>query len=473
MAESVDIVKKSLIRKSSSESNVLDYGKLPPQAKELEEAVLGAVMIEESAVHEVIEIIRSPEVFYVDAHHHIWVAIAMLYHQHSKIDLLTVTEQLKKNGKLDTAGGPFYIAQLTNKVGSAANVEYHARILTEKYTARQMIAISTEINRDAYDDTTDVFELVDRASADIEAINLDLSGQGQMMFQDIVLNEVDKIRAAATSGNYITGTPTYSDILDRNLLGFQDENLIIIAGRPAMGKTSVAWQIGINQAKHDIPVGFFTLEMSDKELVHKMISAEIGVDTKTVRKGGMKLEEWQRLDASLPRMSSYPIYMNDRAGITINQLMAISRNWVRKHGVKVIYIDYIGKITTSDKKFGTREQEVSHISGQLKNLAKQLKIPVVLLSQLSREVEKRGGDKRPILADLRESGAVEQDADVVIFIYRPEYYGITTDKDTGQQLPKGYTELDIAKYRQGEPGIARWIFEAEYSRFNDYQSTPF
>jgi replicative DNA helicase len=475
MAGPVDIIKKTQIRKSVSDSNLLDYGKLPPQVKELEEAVLGAIMLEESAIHDVIEIIKTPEAFYLDAHQRIWRAMTALYHSHTNIDLLTVTEQLRKNGELEAAGGPFYVAQLTNKIGSSANIEDHSRIVIERYTARQMIAISSEVIKDAYEDTTDVFELVNKASAEIEAVNLELSGQGQMMFQDIVLSEVEKIRAAATSGNYITGVPTYSDVLDKHLLGFQEENLIIVAGRPGMGKTSVAWHIAINQAKHNIPVGFFSLEMSDRELIHKMISAEILVDTKTVRKGGMKHEEWQRLDSSLTRMSSYPIYMNDRAGISINQLMAVGRNWIRKYGVKVIYIDYIGKISTSDtkEKFGTREQQVSYISGQLKNFAKQMKTPVVLLSQLSREVEKRGGDKRPILSDLRESGAVEQDADVVVFCYRPEYYGINTDSVTGNILPAGYTELDIAKYRHGEPGTARWIFEPQYSRFSDFNPEPF
>lgn len=464
----IDLVKKSLIRRTTSEYGSADYGKLPPQAKEMEEAVLGAVMIEENAIYEVADMIKVPDVFYVDAHQRIWKAILALFRNHSKIDLLTVTEQLKKHGELDAAGGPFYIAQLTNKIGSAANVADHALYLVEKYTARQLISISAETTKNAYEDTVDTFELLDKTLGDLETINQDLTGQGQKVFYDMVVDETEKLRAAAHSGEYITGVPTYSAALDKALLGLQPENLVVVAGRPGMGKTSVVWHIAIQQAKNKRPVGFFSMEMSDRELIHKMIAAEITVDTKTVRKGGMKAEEWSRLDSKLDGIANLPIFMNDRAGLTINQIIAISRNWVRKHDVQVIYIDYIGKIKTTDaKKFGTREQEVSNISGQLKDLAKSLKIPVVVLSQLSRAVEQRGGDKRPILSDLRESGAVEQDADVVIFCYRPEYYGIETGED-GEAYPKGYTELDIQKYRHGDPGTARWIFEAKYSRFRDF-----
>lgn len=468
----VELVKKSLLRKTTSDSGAIDYGKLPPQAKELEEAVLSAVLIEAGAIHDVVEIIKTEDVFYLDSHQRIWRAIKALYLSHSPIDLLTVTEKLKKHGELDAAGGPFYVAQLSNKVNSAANVEYHARVLAEKWVARKLISISTEIQKAAYEDTTDIFELLDSAGTLIDAVNLDISGQGQKAFSDSVMETAQQMRHANDTKEFITGTPTFSPVLDHALLGLQKGNLVVIAGRPGMGKTTVAWHIALNQAKQGIPIGFFSLEMSDKELIHKMISADISVVTDKVRKGDLELDQWLRFDSRIGNMADLPIQMNDRAGLSINQIISIAKNWVRKHKVEVIYIDYIGKIRTNEgKKYGTREQEVSFISGALKDFAKQMNIPVVVLSQLSRAVEQRGGDKRPILSDLRESGAVEQDADVVIFCYRPEYYGLESDSN-GQRYERGYTELDIQKYRHGQPGMVPWIFEAKYSRFYDQGDLP-
>lgn len=464
----IETVKKSLIRKPSGTDSVLDYGKLPPQAKEVEEAVLGAILIEEAAIHDVVEIIKTPEVFYVDTHQRIWRAVKALYTVHSKIDLLTVVEQLKKHGELDAAGGVYSIAQLTNKIGSAANIEYHARIIVEMYVKRVLITSCTEVIKSAYEDTSDAFELVDHALSLIEVISTDFTGQAERIYGDLFLDEVDKLRTANAKGDHITGLETFSAALDKHLLGFQPGNLIVIAGRPGMGKTSVAWHLALAQARNHQPVGFFSLEQKDRELIHKHIAAEITVDSKEVRKGDLSIEQWGRLDKALPRITGYPIHLIDKAGLTITQMLAIARNWVRKHGVKCIYIDYIGKIRTGgEKKFGTREQEVSHISGALKDFANNMNIPVVVLAQLSREVEKRGGDKRAILSDLRESGSIEQDADLVIFPYRPEYYGFDTDEN-GERYQRGYCELDIAKYRQGEPGIVRWIFEAKYSRYYDY-----
>lgn len=464
------ILKKALYRKGQTPE--AEFGKLPPQVTELEEAVLGAVMIEAQAMFDVVEILKSPDDFYVGSHRLIWKACQQLFHAHTNIDLLTVTEQLRRNGDLEAAGGAFFVSQLTNKIGSAANVEYHARIVLEKSLARRLINVSTQATNFAYDDTTDIFELIDSTGSEIEAINLDLSGQGQKSFSDIVAGEYQVLKEAQRSGNTVTGLPTFTS-LDRALLGLQPDNLIILAGRPAMGKTSVAWQMALNQARNNIPVGFFSLEMSNRQLIHKLISAEIGVNSHNVRSANMQLEEWQRLDTAVGHMCSYPIYMNDTGGISLLQLQSVARNWVRKHGVKVIYIDYIGKITCNDKKFGSREQEISHISGSIKNLAKQLHIPIVLLSQLSRKVEDRGGEKKPQLSDLRDSGAIEQDADIVLFPYRPEYYGFTNDSD-GNTYPKGYTQIIIAKYREGEPNTkVNWIYEAEFSRFEDLNNAPF
>jgi replicative DNA helicase len=458
--------RKSLMREVA---NVMDYGKLPPQAQDLEEAVLGAVMIEEGVIHDIIEIVHSPEIFYNDKHKLIWKAIKQIYYTHTKIDLLTVTEQLKKNGDLESAGGPFYIAQLTNKVASAANSDVHARIVTEKFIARELIKISTNTTKDAYDDTADVFELLNTAALEIENINLQLTSEGQQSYIDMVAEEVEKLRNAANTGDYITGITTGSNKLDKQLLGFQPGNLIIIAGRPSMGKTSVALHFATQQLKQGIPVGFFSLEMGKEEIIQKQLSAEISVDSQTLRKGGLKKEEWNRLDDRMKYILSFPFQLNDTAGLSIAKIRAISRNWVRKHGVKIIYIDYLQLIQgEGEKKFSNREAEISHISRLLKRMAKELKIPVVALSQLSRSVETRGGDKRPMLSDLRESGAIEQDADVVMFCYRPEYYHIPND-DEGNPYPANYMELILAKYRNGGTGTIRQIFEKEYSRLYDYE----
>lgn len=449
-----------------------DYGKIPPQSRELEEAVLGAILLEQNAISEAMEVIRTADVFYVDANQRIWRAMASLYHENKQIDTLTVTERLKRHENLEAAGGIHYLITLTSKIGSAAHIGQHSRILVEKYILRKIITIGTNAITQAFNDSTDAIELLGFIGNQFDAVNMELSGQGEKTWSDSVIEEVDSMRAAAESGDYMLGVPTHSDVIDRNTLGLQPKNLIIIAGRPGMGKTSLAWDIALKQAKNGLPVGFFTLEMADKELIRKALSAELSMDTKTIQKGGLTRDKWQKLDSILPNLIEYPIYLCDSAGIGINELKAKARNWVRKFGVKVIYIDYIGKINTADtgQRYGTREQEVSYISGQLKNLAKSLNIPVVALSQLSRAVETRGGDKRPMLSDLRESGAIEQDADMVWFPYRPEYYGITTG-ESGEMLPEGFTEVDIAKYRNGNPGKVQLIFEAEFNRFIDYKHT--
>lgn len=453
-------------------SETIDYGKIQPQSRELEEIVLGAILLEKDAIHEAIEVIRTPDVFYINAHGIIWQAMVSIYHENGQIDSITVSERLKKQGKLDEIGGAYYLIQICSKIGSAANITQHCRLLTEKYILRKIITIGNMAITQAYNDTSDAIELLGAITGQFDYINMELSGQGDKSWSVSVIEEVDSMRAAAESGDYMLGVPTHSDVIDRNTLGLQPKNLIIIAGRPGMGKTSLAWDIALKQAKNGLPVGFFTLEMADKELIRKALSAELSMDTKTIQKGGLTRDKWQKLDSILPDLIEYPIYLCDSAGIGINELKAKARNWVRKFGVKVIYIDYIGKINTADtgQRYGTREQEVSYISGQLKNLAKSLNIPVVALSQLSRAVETRGGDKRPMLSDLRESGAIEQDADMVWFPYRPEYYGITTG-ESGEMLPEGFTEVDIAKYRNGNPGKVQLIFEAEFNRFIDYKHT--
>jgi len=455
-----------LIKRNAPET---DFGKLPPQARQLEEVLLGAIMTEDSAIHDVIELIKTEAFFYVDAHQRIYKAIQTLYYGHVPIDLLTVTEQLKRQGDLDAIGGPLYLVQLSNSISSSAHVAEHARIIIEKYIMRKLIAVSNEVSRDAYCETTDVFDLLDRAGNEVENINLMLRGQKNESFANRVLHAAQMLKDAANTGAYITGVPTYSAKLDGQLLGFQSGDLVVVAARPGMGKTSMVWHIAKMQARHQVPVGFFSLEMNDRQLINKMFASETQIDLRTVARGGLKREEWQRFDHAAEQMMNWPIHLDDTGAIPIHQLIAVAKNWVRKHGVKIIYIDYIQLITTGEglKKFGNREQEVSYISGKLKATAKELNIPIVALSQLSRAPETRS-DKRPMLSDLRESGAIEQDADIVIFPFRPGYYGIETDH-TGSIYPDGYTELDIAKFRNGEPVVVRWIFEPGISRFRDYE----
>lgn len=448
-----------------------DFGKVPPQSLEAEEAVLGAVLLEDQAMHELTEIIKTEQVFYKNAHQQIWRAMKMLHISHSRIDTITVSEQLKKLGTIEEAGGAYYLIQLTNKIGSAANVAYHARILVENYIKREIIKASSEMIGKAYDETTDAIDLLGYSASAIEEVNLYIQGQAVKDWAETVADEADRLRTAGITGETVTGVPTGSETLDRHMLGWQPGNLIIIAGRPGMGKTTVAWHIARNQLKQGIPVGFVSLEMKDRELIRKMFSAEIQVDSQKLRRGDLADWQWGKLDDKLPDMMAYPIQMEDRAGITISQLEAKIKYWIRKHKIQAVYIDLIGKIVASDgnQKFFNREAEISHISGRLKILAGNMNIPIILLAQLSRRVEERT-DKRPVLSDLRDSGAIEQDADIVIFPYRPGYYGIETDED-GQRYPENVTLLDIAKYRDGAPDcVIKWIFEPQYSNFYDYNA---
>ena len=441
---------------------------LPPQIIPAEEAILGAILTEPEAMNDVAELIKTPEVFYVDAHQRIYKAIITLCREHKPIDVLTVTEQLKKNGDLEASGGTLYLVQLSNNIGTSAHIAEHARLIIEKHILRKLISIANELSRDAYLDTADALNLLDRAGNQVDAVNLTLRGQGQASFNQRVLNTAQALKDAANSGTYITGVPTFSHKLDKQLLGLQPSDFIVIAARPAMGKTSIVWHMAGMQARNNIPVGFFSLEMNDRQLINKMLSSETEIDLKTLQRGGMMYDEWQRFDRATEAVSNWPVYLDDTGAISIHQLIAVAKNWVRKHGVKVIYIDYIQLITTADagRKFGSREQEVSYISAKLKATAKELNIPIVALAQLSRGPETRT-DKRPLLSDLRESGAIEQDADIVIFPFRPQYYGLETDH-TGSPYPEGYTELDIAKYRNGEPVIVPWLFQPRINRFCDY-----
>ena len=469
MAEPIDIVKKSLIRKSTPEVNMSDYGKLPPQVKELEEAVLGAVMIEQNAINEVIDILKD-ESFYVDSHQRIWRAIRLLFQNQAPIDLLTVTEQLKKNGDLDAVGGPFYVAQLTNKVGSAANVEYHSRLIAEKYIQRQLISTSSEIIKDAYEDSTDVFDLLDKAEKNLFSIAENSLKRNSEDIGSIIMGELKEIdiRMNNSADEHVNGVASGFIDLDRTTGGWQKSDLIILAARPAMGKTSFTLALARNAAvDHKKAVAVFSLEMSSVQLVQRLISMETHIPSDKIRKGNLEQYEYQILTSKIDNLKNSKIFIDDTPAINVFELRSKCRRLKQQHDIQLVVIDYLQLMSGSidGKHGGNREQEISQISRSLKGLAKELQIPVIALSQLSRAVETRGGDKKPILSDLRESGAIEQDADIVIFLYRGEYYGL--EQDANGNPTKDIAEVIIAKHRNGPVKTVRTRFISKFAKFEN------
>ena len=468
MADPIEIVKKSFVRKTSSESNVLDYGKLPPQVKELEEAVLGAVMIEQNAINDISDILKD-ESFYVDSHQRIWRAIRLLYQNQAPIDLLTVTEQLKKNGELEAAGGPFYIAQLTNKIGSAANVEYHARLIAEKYIQRQLISTSTDVIKDAYEDTTDVFELLDRAEKNLFSIAENNLKRNSEAISDLLMEELKEIDVRMNNTeDHLNGVPSGFFDLDKMTGGWQRSDLIIVAARPAMGKTAFTLALARNAAiDHKKPIAIFSLEMSSVQLVQRMISMETQIPSDKIRRGNLEEYEYRILTSKIDNLKNAQLFIDDTPAINVFELRSKCRRLKQQHDIQMIIIDYLQLMsgTVDGKGNGNREQEISQISRSLKGLAKELGIPVIALSQLSRAVETRGGDKKPILSDLRESGAIEQDADIVIFLYRGEYYGLEQDAE-GNPV-KDIAEVIVAKHRNGPVGSVRTRFINKFAKFEN------
>lgn len=467
MANPIDIAKKSFVRKNTGESNALEFGKLPPQVKELEEVVLGAVMIEENAINEVVDILKDDS-FYVDAHQRIWRAIRLLFQNQAPIDLLTVTEQLKKNGDLEAVGGAFYIAQLTNKVGSAANVEYHARLIAEKHIQRMLISTSTEIITEAYEDTTDVFELLDKAEKNLFSIAENNLKRNSEDISSLLMTELKEIDVRmANSEDHLNGVPSGFIDLDRATGGWQKSDLIILAARPAMGKTAFTLALARNASvDHKRPVAVFSLEMSSAQLVQRLISMETHIPAEKIRRGSLEQYEYQILTSKIDNLRNAPIFIDDTPAINVFELRSKCRRLKQQHDIQMVVIDYLQLMSGSvDNKGGNREQEISQISRALKSLAKELEIPVIALSQLSRAVETRGGDKKPILSDLRESGAIEQDADIVVFLYRGEYYGIDTDADG--QSTKDIAEVIIAKHRNGPVTTVRTRFINRFAKFEN------
>ena len=427
----------------------LQKGKLPPQAVDLEEVVLGAMMIDKKGVDEVIDILQ-PEAFYKESHQLIFNSIISLFEKQEPIDIKTVSFQLKKDGNLNTVGGDYYLIELSQKVSSSAHIEFHSRIILQKFIQRKLISISNEIIEDSYDETSDVFDLLDKAESRIYDISQRNLKKNTQSAEDLVLAAKKKIEEISKKEG-LSGIASGFGEIDRLTSGWQSSDLIIVAARPGMGKTAFTLSMARNiSVENNIPVAFFSLEMSAIQLITRLISSETGLNSEKLRTGKLEKFEWELLNVKVTNLENAPLYIDDTPSLSIFELRAKARRLSSQFGIKLIVVDYLQLMTLgSSQKSGNREQEISTISRNLKALAKELDIPIIALSQLSRAVELRGGTKRPILSDLRESGAIEQDADIVSFLYRPEYYKIDEWDDEERSPALGQAEFIVAKHRNG------------------------
>lgn len=441
-------------------------GKLPPQVLDLEEVVLGALMLEKNALNAVVEFLK-PEHFYLETHKEIYTAIVDLFKATEPVDMRTVVNQLRKTGKLELVGGAYYIAELTSKVSSAANIEYHARVIMEMAIKRELIQVASQIQSDAYEDTTDVFELLDKTEQSIFQISDSNLRKNYDNMRNLMARAIQELQILKEHKDGLTGVPSGFTELDRMTSGWQKSDLVIIAARPGMGKTAFVVSALRNAAvDFKIPVAIFSLEMASIQLVNRMISAEAELESEKIKKGNLAEHEWAQLVHKTSRLSSAPIFIDDTPALSILELRAKCRRLKAEHGIQIIVIDYLQLMR--GEQGGNREQEIASISRSLKGIAKELNVPVLALSQLSRSVETRGGDKKPQLSDLRESGSIEQDADIVMFLYRPEYYKITVDEDG---MPtQGVGEVILAKHRNGSTGNVKLKFIGKYTKFADLDS---
>ena len=443
------------------------YGHLQPQALDIERAVLGAMLIDKDAYSVVCEILY-PESFYEPRNQMIYTAIRDLAMAEKPVDVLTVTDQLARNGQLEEAGGPAYIAEISSRVASSAHVEYHARIVAQKFLARQLIQFSSDIETKAFDETIDVDELMQQAEGSLFELSQKNMKKDFTQIDPIIKTAMEVVTKAAANKDGLTGVPTGYHKLDDITSGWQASDLVIIAGRPAMGKTSFALSLAKNiAADYQKPIAFFSLEMSNVQLVNRLISNVCEIQGSHLQSGQLRPDEWDRLDKHITNLYGAPLYIDDTPGLSVFELRTKARRLVREHGVKIIMIDYLQLMNANGMRFSSRQEEVSTISRSLKGLAKELDIPILALSQLNRGVESREGleGKRPQLSDLRESGAIEQDADMVIFVHRPEYYHIYQD-DNGRDL-HGMAQIIIAKHRKGATGDVLLTFRGEYTRFEN------
>lgn len=461
---------KTYTKKTSSPAKD-EYGHLQPQVPELEKVVLGALMIETDAYSLVSEILR-PESFYEHRHQLIYEAIRQLNIEQKPVDILTVAEKLRSNGTLEEVGGPYYITQLSGMVASSAHIEYHARIIAQKYLARELITYTSDIQTKAFDATQDVDMLMQEAEGALFKISQQNLKKDYTQIDPVIKDAYEMLQKAAAQTDGLSGISSGFRGLDKMTSGWQNSDLVILAARPAMGKTAFALSMARNIAvDQKIPMAFFSLEMSNVQLVNRLVSNVCEIPSEKIKSGQLEPHEWGQLDVKIRDLYGAPLYVDDTPSLSVFELRTKARRLVRDHGVGIIMIDYLQLMNASGMSYGSRQEEVSTISRSLKGLAKELNIPILALSQLNRGVEQRDGEegKRPQLSDLRESGAIEQDADMVIFIHRPEYYHIYQDKH-GRDL-RGKSEIIIAKHRNGAVGDVLLQFKGQYTRFQDPEET--
>ena len=441
-----------------------DFGKVPPQALDMEEAVLGAIMLEKEAVITIMDILK-PASFYKEAHQKIFKAVLYLNVKEYPVDLYTVTEELRSHNELDSVGGPVYLTQLTSKVVSAANVDYHARIVAQKYIQRELIRVSTEIQNRSFDDSIDVTELLDFSENELFQIAEGNIKREVAPINMVIKEAIREIEEAGKREDALVGIPSGFTKLDRLTSGWQKADLVIIAARPSMGKTAFALSMARNIAvEHNKGVAVFSCEMSSIQLVNRLIIAETDIPGDKIKNGRLNEDEWKQLDTRIKKLVQAPIYIDDTPAISIFELRAKCRRLMAQRKLDIVIVDYL-QLMSGPENAGSREQEVSTISRSLKSIAKELNVPILALSQLNRSVEMRGGTKRPLLSDLRESGAIEQDADMVVFIHRQEKFGIPTFEDGTST--RGIAEIILAKNRNGPVDDVRLRFREERAQFVD------
>ena len=461
-------------KSARSKAQFTDDAKIQPQDKEIEDAVLGALMLERDAYAIVCDLLR-PESFYDPGNQKIYAAINKLGVMQQPIDMLTVTQQLRADGALDDVGGPVRISELTSNVASAAHIEYHARIVAQKFLARRLISFCSEIEKKSFDESYDIDDLLQEAEGKLFEISQGNLKKDFTQIDPVINSAMEQMEAAGKRESGLSGLQTGFHNLDKLTSGWQNSDLIIIAARPAMGKTAFVLSMAKNMAvDYNTPVAIFSLEMSNLQLVNRLISNVCEIEGEKIKSGRLSRQEWEQLNSRVRSLFSAPLYVDDSPSLSILELRTKARRLVKEHGVKIIIIDYLQLMNATGMKFGSREQEVSMISRSLKQLAKELNIPVIALSQLSRKVEERNdGNKRPQLSDLRESGAIEQDADIVCFIHRPEYYTRSTTDAENRDI-RGMAEFIVAKHRSGSVDDIEMTFVARFARFqNRSEPMPF
>ena len=457
-----------ILRHNVSHSEVTSEGRVPPQAVDIEMAVLGAMLLDKEAISKTLEILDDTA-FYKPAHQNIFKAMVGLFEKNEAVDSITMVEELRRRGQLDGVGGPVYITELTMRVSSAANVEYHAKIVLEKALLRSLIVASSEVTSRAFNETEDALDLLDDAEQKIFQISERRMKKSFLSMRDAVYNTMEMLESIHGKHSGVTGVPSGFSQLDNLTGGFQPSDLVIVAGRPSMGKTALVLSVARNSAiDHGIPVAFFSLEMSSQQLVLRLICAEARVDAHSVRTGRLPEDQWRQLSTRIGKLHAAKIFIDDTPALGILELRAKARRLKVEHNVGMVVVDYL-QLMQGPKSAQSREQEISVISRSLKALAKELNIPVIALSQLNRAVEART-DKRPVLADLRESGAIEQDADVVLFVHRPEMYGIKVE---GDKSVENVADIIIGKQRNGPTGDIQLSFIKQYARFENLSLPSF